>query len=118
MDQLAELLADRYAPAALVTDAHEAEADASRMANLPVLAPYRWLRDADALPHSWEVTSDSIAAWLAGELGARRVVLVKAPGASGELVDAHFRAKLDARRSRAASSPADDATSLDAALMP
>ena len=31
----------------------------------------------DALPASWEVTSDSIAAWVAGEAGAGRLVLVK-----------------------------------------
>jgi 5-(aminomethyl)-3-furanmethanol phosphate kinase len=32
----------------------------------------------DALPASWEVTSDSIAAWVAGRIGAGRLVLVKA----------------------------------------
>ena len=32
----------------------------------------------DELPASWEVTSDSIAAWVAGRLGAGRLVLVKA----------------------------------------
>ena len=31
----------------------------------------------DPLPASWEVTSDSIAAWVAGQLGAGRLVLVK-----------------------------------------
>ncbi len=31
----------------------------------------------DALPASWEVTSDSIAAWVAGKAGAGRLVLVK-----------------------------------------
>jgi aspartokinase-like uncharacterized kinase len=31
----------------------------------------------DALPAAWEVTSDSIAAWVAGEVGAGRLVLVK-----------------------------------------
>jgi aspartokinase-like uncharacterized kinase len=31
----------------------------------------------DALPASWEVTSDSIAAWVAGQVGADRLVLVK-----------------------------------------
>jgi 5-(aminomethyl)-3-furanmethanol phosphate kinase len=31
----------------------------------------------DRLPASWEVTSDSIAAWVAGEVGAERLVLVK-----------------------------------------
>jgi 5-(aminomethyl)-3-furanmethanol phosphate kinase len=32
----------------------------------------------DALPASWDVTSDSIAAWAADRLGAGRLVLVKA----------------------------------------
>ena len=32
----------------------------------------------DALPASWDVTSDSIAAWVAGRVGAGRLVLVKA----------------------------------------
>jgi aspartokinase-like uncharacterized kinase len=31
----------------------------------------------EALPASWEVTSDSIAAWVAGEVSAGRLVLVK-----------------------------------------
>ena len=94
MDQLAELLADRYAAATLVTDAHDVRR-VLRAAGVPVLAPHRWLREADALPHSWDVTSDSIAAWLAGELGARRVVLVKAPGARGKgLVDVSYECAL------------------------
>ena len=33
--------------------------------------------DLDALPASWQVTSDSIAAWVAGQVGADRLVLVK-----------------------------------------
>ena len=32
----------------------------------------------DALPASWEVTSDSIAAWVAAQTGAGRLVLLKA----------------------------------------
>jgi aspartokinase-like uncharacterized kinase len=116
IDQLAEVLADRYAPATLVNDAHDVR-HMLRVARLPVLAPYRWLRDADALPRTWDVTSDSIAAWVAGELGARRVVLVKAPGASGQLVDAYYDRTLHAAlESRVVD--ADDRTSLDAALMP
>ena len=40
---------------------------------IPVLAPYQWLREADPLPHSWDVTSDSISAWVAGQIGAARL---------------------------------------------
>jgi len=70
----------------------ESEIAAAREAGrLPVLAPYRWVRTADPLPHSWEVTSDSIAAWLAGVLGARRIVLIKpAGGDPRKLVDPFF----------------------------
>ena len=44
---------------------------------LPILAPAEWLRAADPLPHSWDVTSDSIAAWVAGQVFARQLVLLK-----------------------------------------
>jgi aspartokinase-like uncharacterized kinase len=33
-----------------------------------VLLPYRCLRLTDILPHTWDVTSDTIAAWVAGTL--------------------------------------------------
>ncbi len=56
-----------------------------------MLAPYRWLRAEDALPHSWDVTSDSIAAWVAARVGARRLVLIKpVAGEPGSLVDPFF----------------------------
>jgi 5-(aminomethyl)-3-furanmethanol phosphate kinase len=92
MDQYAYAIADRLGNSAIVEDraAIAAALDARRV---PVLAPYRWLREADPLPHSWDVTSDSIAAWVAGEVGARRLVLIKPPGAlrgGRDLVDAHF----------------------------
>jgi len=91
MDQHARLIADRLASAELVKEPREiAGANAAR--KIPVLAPFRWLLDADPLPHSWDVTSDSIAAWVAGELGARRLVLIKPRGvhASSGPVDPYF----------------------------
>ena len=47
-----------------------------------VLAPSRWMRAADVLPHTWEATSDSVAAFVAGALDAAHLVLVK-PVAGG-----------------------------------
>ena len=44
---------------------------------VPVLAPYQWLRHADPVPHSWDATSDSIAAWIAVTLRATHLVLIK-----------------------------------------
>ena len=90
MDQYAHLLAGRLDGSALVADQREIAAALSA-GRVPVLAPSRWLSDADPLPHSWDVTSDSIAAWVAGTVGARKIVLIKPAGASGpELVDAYF----------------------------
>ena len=90
MDQYAHALAARL-PGAVLVDAAGGVAAALAAGQLPVLAPYRWLRAADPLPHSWDVTSDSIAAWFAGVLGARRVVLIKpADGEHQKLVDSHF----------------------------
>ena len=43
---------------------------------LPILLPSRLMSRADPLPHSWEVTSDSITAYVAGELGSEKLVLV------------------------------------------
>ncbi len=43
-----------------------------------VWMPTRMVVGNSAIPATWEVTSDSLSAWLAGELGAERLVLVKA----------------------------------------
>ena len=42
-----------------------------------VLLPAALLAERDPLPESWGVTSDSIAAWVAAEVGAERLVLLK-----------------------------------------
>ena len=95
MDQYAHLVAARLAGSVLVTNRHEiAAALDAPVRQVPVLAPYRWLREADPLPHSWDVTSDSIAAWVAGQVGARQLILVKPPGATDaanrKMVDPYF----------------------------
>jgi len=76
MDQLARLIVRSLPEAMLVTGPAEVRA-ALDTGRLPVLAPFAWLRAEDPLPHSWDVTADSIAAWVAGRVGARRLVLVK-----------------------------------------
>ena len=86
MDQYAHLVASRLAGSVLVTKRHEiAAAIDAPVRQIPVLAPYRWLHEADPLPHGWTVTSDSISAWIAGRVDARRLVLVKPPGAALQL---------------------------------
>ena len=72
MDQYGHLLAGLAADAVLARSRRELAPG-----RLNVLAPSAWLLRADPLPHSWDVTSDSIAAWFARVLGARRLMLVK-----------------------------------------
>lgn len=94
MDQYAELLASKL-PGSRVVTSGEAVAQALATNCLPILAPSRWLRERDPLPHSWDATSDSIAAWVAGQLAAPRLVLIKPAGADpATAVDAHFFAAL------------------------
>jgi len=52
-----------------------------------ILLPYCALRRYDPLPHSWDVTSDTIAAWVAGRLGGDLLVLKSVDGieAAGKL---------------------------------
>jgi 5-(aminomethyl)-3-furanmethanol phosphate kinase len=89
MDQYAHVLAERIPNAELVEDAGGigGALDHGRMA---ILAPYRWLRSADVLPHGWEATGDSVAAFVAGALDASRLVLVKPADHLAEPVDRAF----------------------------
>jgi aspartokinase-like uncharacterized kinase len=49
---------------------------ALREGRTPVWAPLL-MASAARIPASWDITSDSLAAWLAGRLGASRLILVK-----------------------------------------
>jgi 5-(aminomethyl)-3-furanmethanol phosphate kinase len=89
MDQYAHFLTTRLPLAVVVATLDEA-GFALDHGRLPVLAPSRWLKESDPLPHSWSVTSDSIAAWVAGQANARDLVLVKPRRAAGDLVDSYF----------------------------
>ena len=52
-----------------------------------VFLPYACLRSHDPLPHTWKITSDTIAAWVAGFLNLDLLVLKSVDGimVSGEL---------------------------------
>ena len=76
IEQVAQLIANRRAGARLVQNPGEIAA-ARRAGLIPVLAPHAWMRQVDALPHSWDVTSDSIAAFIAEALGAVELILLK-----------------------------------------
>ena len=45
-----------------------------------ILLPYNLLKNNDELPHTWDVTSDTIAAWVALKLKARFIKLTDVDG--------------------------------------
>lgn len=57
----------------------------------PALCDEEQARYGEVMPHSWNVTSDSIAAWVARAIGARELVLMKStsPG-KVDFVDPYF----------------------------
>jgi aspartokinase-like uncharacterized kinase len=93
MDQYAHVLVERIPSAELVDE--PGCVSAVGPGKVAVLAPFRWMRAADVLPHTWGVTSDSIAAFIAGALGATRLVLVK-PADQDPASDPYFKTALPA----------------------
>jgi aspartokinase-like uncharacterized kinase len=86
MSQFGRALAS-LRPGFELADTEEALRDALRRGHTPIWSPERMALAAGLKP-SWDLTSDSLAVWLAGQLGAVRLILVKhgAPGAATELV--------------------------------
>ena len=76
MDQYGLLLTDLTAGSKTVVSPDQAQSVA-KQGLVPILLSSEWLRRSDALPHSWDVTSDSIAVWIAAAIKAPRCVLVK-----------------------------------------
>ena len=98
MDQYAHVLVERIPGAVLLDEPGAVRAALPQPGGVAVLAPARWLRAADVLPHTWSATSDSAAAFVAGALDASHLVLIKPrrAGTPAELVDESFAAVLPA----------------------
>jgi aspartokinase-like uncharacterized kinase len=75
MDQYGCLLGDLVPGSVLVTDILSARLVVER-GKTPILLPSSLLIQADPLPHSWQVTSDAIAAWVAGLLSSSHLILL------------------------------------------
>jgi 5-(aminomethyl)-3-furanmethanol phosphate kinase len=76
MDQYGYLLGEVVPGSRLVPDLWAAR-QAVGGGRVAILLPASLLMQADPVPHSWQVTSDSLGAWLAGLAGAQRYVLLK-----------------------------------------
>ncbi len=62
----------------MVPAANEHEMDEGlRAGKIPVWLPYSMVVREAELPRNWDLTSDSLAAWLAGRLAAKHLILVK-----------------------------------------
>jgi aspartokinase-like uncharacterized kinase len=61
-----------------------------------VLLPYLPLRTHDPLPHSWDITSDTIAAWIAARLGVDLLLVKSVDGIRvGGVVQDHISAPVE-----------------------
>lgn len=88
-------------PGAACTDTIQCLIDGLARGSRVIFCPDQWLRSgAEALPRSWDVTSDSIAAYCAGRWHAKELILLKSRHAdlnqsweqlaADGLVDAYF----------------------------
>lgn len=76
MDQYGLLLCDLASQALPVSSLHEV-GPVVRSGRLPIFLPSRYLSRHDPFDHSWGVTSDSIAAYIARIVGADALLLLK-----------------------------------------
>jgi dihydroneopterin aldolase len=122
MDQLGHVILDRddrLVPAQSMQDIERA----LRRGKIPVWLPSSLAIPAPDIRASWDITSDALAAWLAGKLGADALLLVKQTAAfsSGDdavsltvrgIVDAGFAAMLPADVDLYLAGPRDAATAV------
>ncbi len=64
-----------------------------RKKGVRIILPYEVLQRQDELPHSWDVTSDTIAAWMAHKTAS---TLIKATDVDGVMLDGQLRETVDA----------------------
>jgi aspartokinase-like uncharacterized kinase len=76
MEQYAVALAAQGPVFALAASRDELDG-ALHAGQIPIWLPAKMTLAAPEVPETWELTSDSLAAWLAGIVGARRLLLIK-----------------------------------------
>lgn len=76
MEQFGQVILDRHPRFAATRSISDIEA-ALPASRIPVWLPSEMALSAPGIPQSWDVTSDSLAAWLAGGLDAESLLLIK-----------------------------------------
>lgn len=74
MDQMAFFFSDFHPNIQIVDDIEEAKQTDKGV--IPVLLPSKIMLDNDPLPHSWDITSDSIAAYIAHLTDTKKVFIL------------------------------------------
>ena len=120
MDQFGHVILDRHERFSAASSPEKIE-QALTDGKIPVWMPSAMAITASDIPISWDVTSDSLAAWLAGKLAADALLLVKQSRAftrddkvadlmARGIVDAHFASMLPAGIGIFIAGPDDAAT--------
>jgi aspartokinase-like uncharacterized kinase len=95
MNQYGYLLSS-FIPGSICTDNIDEALNCVDKYQLVILLPYKLIKDKDPLPHSWDVTSDSITAWIAAYIKTERLVLVKSTDMPAEIGDKYdYRLPVD-----------------------
>jgi aspartokinase-like uncharacterized kinase len=76
METVGAMLAD-FAPGFVLAETVDELSAAWQWDQTAIWAPARMALASAEIPASWDVTSDSLSAWLAGHIGAARLVVVK-----------------------------------------
>jgi aspartokinase-like uncharacterized kinase len=117
MDQYGLLLASMQASLVIVKTEREIAQCGDQQRAVVWLPSIMVLAD-ERIPQHWQMTSDSISAWLAEKLGASHLVVVKsAPLDTADLVDAYFADATKARNFKTTLMHANEYTLLEAKLL-
>jgi len=79
MNIIGNFIADKNDDIIAITSFDEIE-KVHNLNKTPLLLTYELLKKEDPLKHSWEVTSDSIACWIANKLNAKLLILTNVDG--------------------------------------
>ena len=86
MEQFGYVLAEKI-PNSTVTYGERDMLKAWTSGKLPVFLPYDWLKTKNEIPESWDVTSDSLACYIAAAFGASTLILLKDDMPEGDTKD-------------------------------
>lgn len=79
MDIIGKLIADKNHNIKLITQLNQID-KTHKDGKIPLLLTSKLLKKEDPLIHSWNVTSDSIACWIANKINAKLLILTNVDG--------------------------------------